>query len=147
ERELTTLDLDITQLAKRQAQPTTAELTEREVALQQEQRDLLGRVASLRDQQSALEQQLGLQDVQVDREEAQRELTGFQERSAVRKQAYRIVTLARKNIVDKVLPSTIRNMGLLLPLLTNDRYRDVDIDSDTYKIKVWDETARAMKAK
>jgi DNA repair exonuclease SbcCD ATPase subunit len=117
------------------------------LALQQEQRQLLGRLASLRDQRFSLEQQLDLQGVALDSEEAVRDLAAFEEQIAVRKQAYRIVTFARKNIVGKVLPSTVRNMGLLLPLLTNDRYRDADIDPETYKIRVWDETARAMKAK
>ncbi len=115
--------------------------------LRQEQRELFGAVATLEHGKASLEQQLGLQGVEVDFAEAEKELAGFQERLEIRKQAHRIVTLARRNIVGKVLPSTIRNMGLLLPLLTNDRYREVHIDPDTYKIKVWDETAHAMKAK
>ena len=94
-----------------------------------------------------LEQQLELQGVPIDQAEAVRDLAKAEEQLAVRKQAYRIVTFARKNVVGKVLPSTVRNMALLLPLLTNDRYRDADIDPETYKIRVWDETARAMKAK
>src|SRR5581483_3337482 len=124
-----------------------AELEAAEPALQQEQRDLLGRIAAMQDRQVGLEEQLELQGVAVDFDQAQRELAELEDRLQVRKQAFRIVSLARRNIVGKVLPSTVRNMGLLLPLLTNDRYRDVEIDPETYKIKVWDEAARAMKAK
>src|SRR5581483_724929 len=109
--------------------------------------ELLGRQRSLRDQQAELERQLSLQGVELDYAEAVEALAAFEERLEVRRQAYRIVTLARRNIVGKVLPSTERNMGLLLPLLTNDRYRDVVVDPETYKIKVWDELARGMKAK
>ncbi|HEX6511488.1 MAG TPA: hypothetical protein VF157_04260, partial [Chloroflexota bacterium] len=123
------------------------ELDSRQAALEDEQRELLGRVRSLKDQEVALEQQLGLAGAELEQAEAQRDLAAFEERLQVRKQAYRIVGLARRTIVSKVLPSTIRNMGLLLPLLTSDRYRDVDIDAETYKIKVWDELARGMKAK
>ena len=118
-----------------------------DAALQAEQRELIDRAAAGKDRQRSLEDQLGLRGVTVDYAEAQETLTAFEEEIEVRKQAHRIVTLARRNIVTKVLPGTIRNMGLLLPLLTNDRYRDVDIDPDTYKIRVWDEAARAMKAK
>jgi len=127
--------------------PASEELEERARQLQQEQRELFGRVASLKDQQASLEHQFGLQGVAVDYAEAEKELLDFEHRCQLRKQAHRIITLARRNIVGKVLPSTTRNMSLLLPLLTNDRYRDVDIDPETYKIKVWDEAARAMKAK
>jgi uncharacterized protein YhaN len=144
--ELGQLAVDQSQLSARESLPAEA-LQEQELALQQERRELFGQVAALRDRQTALEQQLVLQAVALDFATADRELAAFEEQSQVRKQAFRIVTLARRNIVGKVLPSTIRNMGLLLPLLTNDRYRDVDIDPETYKIKVWDESARAMKAK
>ncbi|MBV8087667.1 MAG: AAA family ATPase [Chloroflexi bacterium] len=123
------------------------DLDRRDAQLQQAQRDLLGRVAALQDRQVALEEQLGLQGVAVKHETAAEELATFEQALQIRKQAFRIVSLARRNIVAKVLPSTVRNMGLLLPLLTNDRYRDIEIDPDTYKIRVWDEAARAMKAK
>ena len=144
--ELRALELDESRLSVREALPAEA-LQQQERALAQERDGLFGQVAALRDRQTAIEHQLGLQGVTLEAGAAERELAGFEEQSQVRKQAFRIVTLARRNIVAKVLPSTIRNMGLLLPLLTNDRYRDVDIDPETYKIKVWDESARAMKAK
>ncbi|MFI5270267.1 MAG: ATP-binding protein, partial [Chloroflexota bacterium] len=144
--ELRQLGVDEAQLADRTGLQPEA-LQQQERSLDQERQELFGQVAALRDRQTALEHQLGLQGVAVEAIDAEQELATFEEQSQVRKQAFRIVTLARRNIVGKVLPSTIRNMGLLLPLLTNDRYRDVDIDPETYKIKVWDESARAMKAK
>ncbi|MBV8083863.1 MAG: hypothetical protein JO247_03515, partial [Chloroflexi bacterium] len=141
--QLAALDLPDQALAEAAAGQTDAD----ERPLQQEQRHLIDRLAAGKDRQRTIEDQLGLQGVAVDYAEAEETLAAFEEELEVRKQAHRIVTLARRNIVTKVLPGTIRNMGLLLPLLTNDRYRDVDIDPDTYKIRVWDEAARAMKAK
>ncbi len=140
--ELAELALDEAQL-----QAHAAPTAEDEHSLRSEKDELLGRQRSLRDQQAELERQLSLQGVELDYAEAVEALAAFEERLEVRRQAYRIVTLARRNIVGKVLPSTERNMGLLLPLLTNDRYRDVVVDPETYKIKVWDELARGMKAK
>jgi DNA repair protein SbcC/Rad50 len=104
-------------------------------------------VAAFQDRQAALEQLLGLQGVALAFDQSEAELTSIEEAVLIRKQAFRIVSQARRNIVGKVLPSTVRNMGLVLPLLTSDRYRDVEIDPETYKIRVWDEAARAMKAK
>ncbi|HLY67077.1 MAG TPA: hypothetical protein VKU60_16195, partial [Chloroflexota bacterium] len=150
--ELAALDLSDEELAgidRAAAYPDLAAsaLDQREAAVQQEQRDLLGQVRSWQDQQTTLEHELGMQGVVVNYADSERELAAFEHQLQVAKQAYRIVTLARRNIVAKVLPSTVRNMSLLLPLLTSDRYRDVDIDPETYRIKVWDESAHAMKAK
>ena len=147
--ELAALALDDAELSARESQlaASAPDLDQQRQGLERERAEVRDAVAALRDRQVGLEQQLGLQGVAVDFAEAEQGLATFERELQVRRQAYRIVGLARKNVVGKVLPSTIRNMSLLLPLLTNDRYRDVDIDPETYKIKVWDETARAMKAK
>ncbi|MHB8619156.1 MAG: AAA family ATPase [Chloroflexota bacterium] len=124
----------------------TAVNVESELPLREEYEDLVGRAAALADRLAGLETQLQLQGVALDYDDTVVATRELERRCQVKAQAYRIVALARKNIVAKVLPSTVRNMRLLLPLLTNDRYRDVDI-SDDYKIRVWDDSAQALKAK
>src|SRR6185312_10919538 len=69
--------------------PEPDELNEREQQLRQDQRELFGRIASLKDQQAALEHQFGLQGVAVDHAEAQEALVAFEHRCQLRKQAYR----------------------------------------------------------
>ncbi len=41
-------------------------------------------------------------------------------------------------MINKVLPDTMRNMCLLLPLLTAERYRYAELTPD-YRLQVWDE--------
>ncbi|HEX6608247.1 MAG TPA: ABC transporter ATP-binding protein, partial [Chloroflexia bacterium] len=64
----------------------------------------------------------------------------------VRKQAGRIVQAVRERMIQQVLPHTARNMRLLIPLLTLDRYRDCRITED-YKLEIWDEGAGRYVAK
>src|SRR5207248_1747418 len=75
-------------------------------ALLVEQRELLERLAALRDRQTRLELELSLQGVTLVLDDEQRGRDEFVEKMAVRRQAYRIITVARRNIVTKVLPST-----------------------------------------
>ncbi|MEI6047118.1 MAG: ABC transporter ATP-binding protein, partial [Chloroflexota bacterium] len=64
----------------------------------------------------------------------------------VKKRAEKLIKITRARMVDKVLPNTERNLCLLLPLLTLDRYRDCRITSD-YKLQIWDEQAARYVAK
>ncbi|MGH2518844.1 MAG: hypothetical protein ACRDF8_03490, partial [Chloroflexota bacterium] len=123
-----------------------AEAVEGEAHLIIARTDQVGRVAAVAAHRQELERQLHLAGVQLNAADEDRAVAALVERIAVHAQAHRIVALARKSIVAKVLPSTVRNMRLLLPLLTQDRYRDVEI-TDDYRIRVWDESARALKAK
>jgi uncharacterized protein YhaN len=43
-----------------------------------------------------------------------------------------------ENVLEAVLPNTMAYMRLLLPLLTAGRYHDVQLDSESYRIEVWD---------
>ncbi len=46
-----------------------------------------------------------------------------------------------------ILPKTEANMARFLPLLTNGRYKDVQIDPDSYTIKSYDSRAKKYKDK
>ena len=145
ERELKRLGVDLGRLGVAE-EVALAEEVEGEAALNALRTEQVGQVASVAAHRQELEQLLHLGGVQLNAADEDRAVAELQERIAVHGQAHRIVALARKSIVAKVLPSTVRNMRLLLPLLTQERYRDVEI-TDDYRIRVWDESARALKAK
>lgn len=90
--------------------------------------------------------QLGLQGVILDIATCAAERDACQYELEVKTQAERIVKGVRERMVQKVLPNTERNMCLLLPLLTADRYRDCQLTPD-YKLQVWDENAGRYVAK
>ena len=58
-----------------------------------------------------------------------------------RRYAVQVLTQARRKMIANVLPSTERNMCLLLPELTAGRYRHARLDQD-YRFQVWDERKR-----
>ena len=58
-----------------------------------------------------------------------------------RRCAVQVLTQARRKMIANVLPSTERNMCLLLPELTAGRYRHARLDQD-YRFQVWDERKR-----
>jgi DNA repair protein SbcC/Rad50 len=112
-----------------------------EQTLRAQHRDLVGRVHSLRDRQSQLERELGLDGQELDRIECRAEWKEKSRQSLVRERGVEIVSLARRRIVQKVLPSTMDYMRRILPALTRDRYHDAQLDPESYKIQVWDERA------
>lgn len=69
-----------------------------------------------------------------------------QQEVRVRERAYTIVEAVRSRMIAQVLPNTMRNMNLLLPLLTMDRYRECEITED-FKLRIWDDQARRHVAK
>ncbi|MDE3088275.1 MAG: SMC family ATPase [Chloroflexota bacterium] len=112
-----------------------------EATLRAQHRDLVGRVHSLRDRQTQLEGELGLEGQPLDRAVCRAEWAEKARQSRVRERGVEIVSLARRRIVQKVLPSTMDYMCRILPALTRDRYHDAQLDPDSYKIQVWDERA------
>jgi exonuclease SbcC len=80
-------------------------------------------------------------------EECQKECERLRREHKVRELSVRILETARRNITQRILPRTIDHMWRLLPLITNDRYRQVDLDPDTFRIKVYDERAGDWKEK
>ena len=57
---------------------------------------------------------------------------------AARRRTQDILGQTRQRMINKVLPDTMRNMCLLLPLLTAGRYRYAELTPD-YRLQVWDE--------
>jgi DNA repair exonuclease SbcCD ATPase subunit len=114
-----------------------------EVTLRARHRELVGRVHSLRDRQMQLERDLGLAGTTLDLAACRAEWEAQVRESLVRERGVEIVSLARKRIVQKVLPATMDYMRRILPTLTRDRYHDAQLDPETYKIQVWDERAGA----
>ena len=112
-----------------------------EVALRARHRELVGRVHSLRDRQAQLEHELGLEGAPLDRAACRAEWEERSRRMLVRERGVEIVSLARRRIVQKVLPSTMDYMRRILPALTRNRYHDAQLDPESYKIQVWDERA------
>ncbi len=112
-----------------------------EATLRAQHRELVGRVHSLRDRQSQLERDLGLADVALDRAACRVEWEEQARRVRVRERGVEIVSVARRRIVQKVLPATMDYMRRILPALTRDRYHDAQLDPESYKIQVWDERA------
>ncbi|MBM3128531.1 MAG: SMC family ATPase [Chloroflexi bacterium] len=112
-----------------------------EATLRVQQRELVGRVHSLRDRQTQLERELGLVNVALDPAACRAEWEANVRAAFVRERGVEIASLARKRIVQKVLPATMDYLRRLLPALTRDRYHDAQLDPETYKIQVWDERA------
>jgi exonuclease SbcC len=124
----------------------TRELEDAET-LRAQHRELVGRVHSLRDRQTQLERELGLEDEMLDRAACRAEYAERARESLVRERGVEIVSLARRRIVQKVLPATMDYMRRILPALTRDRYHDAQLDPETYRIQVWDERGGAFKEK
>jgi DNA repair exonuclease SbcCD ATPase subunit len=108
--------------------------------------ELLGELGALRRQAETLERELGLADTPLDRAACEAEAAALRRELAVAARALGILATARDRLVQRVLPNTVRHMQLLLPLLTDGRYRDATI-TDDYRIRVWDERARRYVAK
>ena len=111
-----------------------------EVALQKERDGLRERVGYLRNQQSSLEEQLGLRGEALDADECRQALEDKRRELAMREWAVLIVETARRRLVERILPSTMEYMRQLLPPLTMHRYYDAEL-TEEYRIRVWDERA------
>jgi DNA repair exonuclease SbcCD ATPase subunit len=79
-------------------------------------------------------------------EAAAQALARLELEQAARRRAQEIVSETRQRMINKVLPDTIANMCLLLPLLTAGRYRHAEL-TDDYRLQVWDERKRGYVEK
>lgn len=111
-----------------------------EDALQRERDELRERIGYLREQRQALETTLGLEGEMLDVEATQAELAAKRRELQVRQKAHEILGLARRRVVEQILPSTMEHMRKVLPTLTMQRYYDAEL-TDEYRIRVWDERA------
>ncbi len=84
-------------------------------------------------------------------------VAGLRRQIEIGRRAVEIVNQGRQQIVRQVLPTTERNMRVILPLLTAGRYHDVrltapespdgEIAEVDYRIRVWDQAARRYVGK
>ena len=79
-------------------------------------------------------------------EDATAALTSLEEELNARRRGQEIVGATRQRMINKVLPDTIDNMCLLLPMLTAERYRYAELTTD-YRLQVWDERKRGFVEK
>ncbi|MBI3970220.1 MAG: AAA family ATPase [Chloroflexi bacterium] len=70
--------------------------------------------------------------------EAEAALADLKVQLEARRRAQDILNITRQRMINKVMPDTIRNMCLLIPLLTAGRYRFAELTPD-YRLQVWDE--------
>ncbi|MDD2486444.1 MAG: AAA family ATPase [bacterium] len=81
-----------------------------------------------------------------DRAAAEAELTALKHDLALRECVAELASRARERLVRRILPATTAYMRRMLPLLTADRYHDVEIGED-YRIRVWDQRAGGWRSK
>jgi len=112
---------------------------ERQLSTLDQQRGDLDRGA--RDARTAL----GAEDA-LPLDVAETALAALQEDLAARKRGQEIVGNTRQRMINKVLPGTVDNMCLLLPMLTAERYRFAELTAD-YRLQVWDERKRGFVEK
>ncbi len=114
---------------------------EDEASLRNQQRQLLGRIHSLKDRRTQYERELGLENQVLEPAACRSEYLEQARHVKVRETGVDILSMARRRIVQKVLPATMDYMRQILPTLTRDRYHDAQLDEETYRIQVWDERA------
>lgn len=89
----------------------------------------------------------GIGTLPLSLDEEERELAKREHHQAVRRQSGDIVHKTRKAIIASVMPLTLHNMNRLLPLLTDNRYREAKWDDTQNAISVYDERSRDFQAK
>jgi len=109
--------------------------------LEKQHNDLIGMVRSLGDEVHKLEAKLNVRYQELGEESCQREVETLQRRRAVCHKAKPILDGVRERMLSQVLPSTIAQMQLILPLLTAGCYHHAELDPGSYKIRVWDASA------
>lgn len=108
---------------------------------------LKGNIASLKHKQQELVAALGLHaDITLDFETCQAHVMQLEREIRIKEHANILISGVRERMLAKVLPKTVRNMNMLLPILTMDRYRECEITSD-YKLRIFEEEANRLVSK
>jgi hypothetical protein len=115
-------------------------------ALAAERDQLRARIDVVRHEIARLGRELGLPGEVLDPVHTAAEHQAAARELAVRERGYSIVEHAGRNVVRRVLPSTLLHMRRLLPILTGGRYFDAVL-SDDYRIEVYDDRAGTWKKK
>ncbi len=103
-------------------------------------------IALTRHDRARLEDRLDLRGERLDAPTCERERDEFDRELRVRSSAARIIDRAGKNVVVRIMPSTIQHMRHLLPTLTDGRYFDAQLSED-YQMEVYDDRARDWRRK
>ncbi|HEX9017288.1 MAG TPA: AAA family ATPase [Chloroflexota bacterium] len=118
---------------RREIAPLEEELSGRRDVILEQSGELEGR-------RRRAEQFLGVESDELGLQECGREVDRLSRQIEVKRSAGAIVEGAMERMVRMVLPSTERNLGQILPLLTAGRYHEARIAED-YQIQVWDDAA------
>lgn len=115
-------------------------------ALAAERDQLRARIDVVRHEIARLGRELGLPGEVLDPAHTAAEHQAAARELAVRERGHSIVEHAGRNVVRRVLPSTLLHMRRLLPILTGGRYFDAGL-TDDYRIEVYDDRAGTWKKK
>jgi len=121
------------------------DIDESESELEEEKSSLTEQLGGLKKKKQELEKEIDYQDVDI--ETAEEELDDSRENKLEIEYSENIVSTAKHRIMDQILPKTESNMARFLPILTNGEYKVVNIDSESYDVKVHDNEADEMKDK
>lgn len=126
--------------AYRTADAPSREASRLEAKLALSRDELVARIGELESRRRRLEGSLSGDAGILDPEECRREVARLARQLEVKRRAAALLEGTMERIVRLVLPSTERNMGQILPLLTAGRYHEARIAAD-YQIQVWDDAA------
>jgi DNA repair exonuclease SbcCD ATPase subunit len=115
-------------------------------SLDRDRAALTEQVSIARHEASRLERLLGLSAEVLDLAAEATAYAAAARDLAVRERSAELVAHSGRNVVQRVLPSTIEHMRRLLPALTDGRYFDAEL-TDDYRIQVLDERAGTWKQK
>ena len=133
-------EIELTELKELEKRLAKMDLGD-ENTLRVQHREFVGRVRSLEDQHAQLERALGLQGEALERDACRAAYEKAMRHTRVRERGAEIAQIARRRMMQKVLPATMDYMRRILPSLTRDRYHDAQLDEESFKIQVWDERA------
>lgn len=107
---------------------------------------IVGTLQSLRDKRDEIRDELNLSE-DLSLEDVEEEVDEKRHEVKLYDYAEEIVSQAKDQIMRNILPKTEANMARFLPILTNGRYKDVQIDPKKYTIQAYDGRAQAYKSK
>lgn len=137
----------ITEQSLAQALPEVAECLGVSIdEIEREREEKAARLASLEALAAELESRLGLSGEELDPVEEARRRDEALHSLGVRDAAAALARSARERIAAKALPATMANLTRILPLITNGRYHDAEID-EGYAVRIWDGRAGAWMVK
>lgn len=109
--------------------------------LKKQREDLIGKIKSRENEIEKLEKKLKVTCRALDENNCKLAVEELEQRRDICHEAKLIINGVRERMLSQVLPSTISYMQLILPLLTTGRYHYAELDSTSYKMRVWDARA------